>query len=189
MLIKKEKNMNLSISPINVTNCKKPSFGMAKFSSSALQNAQQCSDIFECFSQPHTQNRYFNPEFVKETGFLVKKKITSSPFAKYADKELSSNRPANVENTIRACGLSDNYYANAMFAKQLLSCEQRFQGIENDDDYNSITTAVCDVFKKNWDNPYLPKEETVELLDMTRDVLTPQEYHLALGLIERSDIE
>lgn len=172
--------MNLSISPINNTQTNKVSFGMAKFTNEGLKYAKACEDVYAPLSSP---TKFQDPAF-----FEKKKPLQKTAFTKYyiAMSQGKKKNIGELTKTIEACGATENSYTNSMFIKQLLATSKQIEATD-DKDKKTISDSIATVFKKNWNNPMLSKNETLELLELTKPSLSDKEYITITGVIEKSD--
>ncbi len=177
--------MNLTISSINSTPIKRnPSFGLAKFSSEGLRLAESCSDIYECLGAP---NEFQNPEFFRKKGIFSQAPFTKYLKTKIAPRTVSDEKLREIHKTITDCGATDNSHTNASFIKQLLASKKYIERLDNTTQ-KAVAKAAEEVFKKNWNNPELTKDETFALLEMARLAMQDNQYATSLGVIQKSDI-
>ena len=177
--------MNLTISSVNnlpkARNC---SFGLAKFSEQGLKLAQSCSDIYECLGQP---NEFQNPDFFKKKGIFSKAPFTKYLKQKVSPKTVNEEARTEVAEIIRDCGATQNSHTNAAFIKQFLTAKKQINKSDRRTQ-EAIAQAAEEVFKHNWNNPELSKEETASLLELARGAIDDSKYATLTGIIQKSDI-
>lgn len=177
--------MNLSISPVNLK-ANNVSFGMAEFSDRGYRYAKACAGE-DCCEFLKTPNQYLEPSFFEKKKFLRK-----APLTTYLESALPSGQLVEPEvvdevtSVIAGYGSRKDSSENAMFIKQLLASKKHIDSL-HPRIKKSVSSAAATVLKSNWDNPKLSKEETFELLEMSKDSLSEKEYVTLTGVIEKSD--
>lgn len=180
----KGKEMNLSISPAGIKSNNNVSFGMAQFNNYSYRLAESCGDTCGFLKEP---TDFQDPKFFDKKKFLRK-----PPFVKYMEETLPSKKQVkpevveDVAQTIIDCGATANSFSNARFTRQLLASRSHFETL-HPEVKKPISDAVTTVFMTNWNNPELTKQETLDLLEMSKGSLEDNQYVTLTGVIEKSD--
>lgn len=149
-----------------------------------MRIAQSCSDVYECLAKP---NEFQNPDFFKKKGLFSQAPFTKFLKAKLSPRAVNEEARNEVTSTIIDCGATENSHTNAAFIKQFLTAKKQI----NKSDQRTqelISQAAEEVFKHNWNNPELTKQETYDLLELARGAIDDSKYATLTGIIQKSDI-
>lgn len=175
--------MNITTTPSFIQAKSTPAFGFAKIRKEAQKEVAKTKIFAE-------GNTYLDPK-------MFTKSVWGKPtLQKQAEKVLANIKKGYVEgqgdttlefNKIcESCGCSQNAKDNAQFIKTQILDKDCLASVKNVVKEKEFKEAMVLLVDKNYDNPYLTKNETLDLLDAAKDCFeTPQEYMQKYGFISK----
>ena len=143
----------------NITmNSMRPSFGMARLQESAKATASDFG--FE-------RNSFLNCDLFKKPGAIKQYLHESSDFG----------------GICHVFGESRNGRANADFINKQILSKKGDKAISKKVEEKDYADAITSLVRRNYDNPYLSKTSTIDLLNKARGLFADAEYRKYQGLL------